>query len=138
MKRPARRALVLSAVLSALILPFVLPLQKPRPVPAVELEAMERPVAALIREASKAARAAPQSSSVWGRLGMMFELEDFHGWDLSTMWDELKFESKHKKMRGPSFAISTKSVGRSLGHAKRHGLRDDPLPREIWRGPEAR
>lgn len=33
----------------------------------------------------------------WGRLRMLFEMEDFHGWDLHSMWHEFRFESRHKK-----------------------------------------
>lgn len=33
----------------------------------------------------------------FGRLRMVFEMENFHGWDLHSAWDELKFEIKHMK-----------------------------------------
>ncbi len=33
----------------------------------------------------------------WGRLRMIFEMKDFHGWDLSSAWDEFKFHAKHRK-----------------------------------------
>ncbi len=33
----------------------------------------------------------------YGRLRMLFEMEDFRGWDAHGAWDEFKFESKHKK-----------------------------------------
>lgn len=30
-----------------------------------------------------------------GKLNVLFEMVDFHGWDASAMWDELKFDLKH-------------------------------------------
>jgi len=33
----------------------------------------------------------------FGKLRMVFTMEDFHGWDLHSAWDELKFELKHTK-----------------------------------------
>jgi hypothetical protein len=30
-----------------------------------------------------------------GKLSVLFEMIDFHGWDAATMWDELKFDLKH-------------------------------------------
>lgn len=33
----------------------------------------------------------------WGRLRMLFEMRDFHGWDLPSAWEELKFQARHRK-----------------------------------------
>jgi hypothetical protein len=33
----------------------------------------------------------------WGRLRMMFVMEDFDGWDPASAWEELKFELKHRR-----------------------------------------
>ena len=33
----------------------------------------------------------------WGRLRMLFDLDDFEGWDLASAWEELKFEARHRK-----------------------------------------
>ena len=34
----------------------------------------------------------------WGRLRMLFEMvDDFQGWDLSSAWQEFKFQAKHMK-----------------------------------------
>lgn len=30
-----------------------------------------------------------------GKLNVLFEMVDFHGWDAAAMWDELKFDLKH-------------------------------------------
>jgi hypothetical protein len=30
-----------------------------------------------------------------GKLNVLFEMIDFHGWDAAAMWDELKFDLKH-------------------------------------------
>ena len=32
----------------------------------------------------------------WGRLRMLFYMDDFHGWDVSGAWDEFKFELRHR------------------------------------------
>lgn len=63
----------------------------------------------------------------WGRLRMMFELEDFHGWDLSTMWDELKFESKHKKMTSKLVAVLGKQDIGGVGQQSRDFSRGSEL-----------
>ena len=31
----------------------------------------------------------------WGRLRMLFEMKDFHGWELGAVWEDLKFDFKH-------------------------------------------
>ncbi len=33
----------------------------------------------------------------WGRLRMLFRMEDFHGWDLPSAWEELRFHARHGK-----------------------------------------
>ncbi|MHC4428247.1 MAG: SpoIIAA family protein [Planctomycetota bacterium] len=33
----------------------------------------------------------------WGRLRMLFEMDDFQGWDASGLWDEVKFHAEHRK-----------------------------------------
>ena len=30
-----------------------------------------------------------------GKLSVLFEMVDFHGWDAAVMWDDLKFDVKH-------------------------------------------
>jgi len=30
-----------------------------------------------------------------GKLSVLFEMVEFHGWDAAAMWDELKFDLKH-------------------------------------------
>ena len=30
-----------------------------------------------------------------GKLRLLFELTDFHGWDAGALWDEIKFDVKH-------------------------------------------
>jgi hypothetical protein len=30
-----------------------------------------------------------------GRIRVLFEMEDFHGWELSALWDDIKFDLKH-------------------------------------------
>ena len=32
-----------------------------------------------------------------GRVRMLFDMRDFHGWDLGAAWDDLKFGTKHAK-----------------------------------------
>lgn len=32
-----------------------------------------------------------------GKIRVLFELVDFHGWTMSAAWDDLKFEMKHDK-----------------------------------------
>ena len=31
----------------------------------------------------------------WGRIRLLFEFRDFHGWDLRAFWEDLKFDYKH-------------------------------------------
>jgi hypothetical protein len=33
----------------------------------------------------------------WGRLRMLFRLDDFEGWDVPSLWNEIRFELQHKK-----------------------------------------
>lgn len=33
----------------------------------------------------------------WGRLRMLFEMEDFHGWDAHSAWEEFKFHVRNHK-----------------------------------------
>ena len=33
----------------------------------------------------------------WGRLRMLFLMDEFEGWDLASAWEEFKFELKHMK-----------------------------------------
>jgi hypothetical protein len=30
-----------------------------------------------------------------GKLRVLFEMADFHGWDASALWDDIKFDLKH-------------------------------------------
>jgi len=30
-----------------------------------------------------------------GKVRVLFEMTDFHGWDVSALWDEVKFDVKH-------------------------------------------
>lgn len=30
-----------------------------------------------------------------GKLNVLFEMVDFHGWDIAVVWDDLKFDVKH-------------------------------------------
>lgn len=30
-----------------------------------------------------------------GKLRLLFEMSDFHGWDVEALWDDLKFDVKH-------------------------------------------
>jgi hypothetical protein len=30
-----------------------------------------------------------------GKLRVLFDMTDFHGWEAAAMWEELKFEAKH-------------------------------------------
>lgn len=30
-----------------------------------------------------------------GKLRLLFEMSDFHGWDAEALWDDLKFDFKH-------------------------------------------
>jgi hypothetical protein len=34
---------------------------------------------------------------LFGKIRILFELHDFHGWELSGMWEDLKFDLKHFK-----------------------------------------
>lgn len=36
-----------------------------------------------------------QRINQFGKIGMVITLEDFSGWDLNAMWDDLKFDIKH-------------------------------------------
>jgi hypothetical protein len=33
----------------------------------------------------------------FGRISLLLELDDFHGWDLGAAWDDFKFGLKHNK-----------------------------------------
>jgi SpoIIAA-like len=33
----------------------------------------------------------------FGRISLLLELDDFHGWDLGAAWDDFKFGMKHSK-----------------------------------------
>jgi len=33
----------------------------------------------------------------WGRLCMIFEMQDFRGWDAQSLWEEFKFQARHRK-----------------------------------------
>ena len=33
----------------------------------------------------------------WGRLRMLFDMRDFRGWDLHSVWDEFKFHARHRQ-----------------------------------------
>ena len=82
-----------------------------------------------------------------GKICILFEMEDFHGWKTAALWEDLKFDLKHfaaierlamvgdrkwqKGMRGsavlslpPKFAISI--VRRSAQHET--GSREDQTP----------
>jgi hypothetical protein len=30
-----------------------------------------------------------------GKIRVLFEMTDFHGWELSALWDDIKFDVKH-------------------------------------------
>lgn len=30
-----------------------------------------------------------------GKIGVLFEMVDFHGWDAAALWDDIKFDLKH-------------------------------------------
>lgn len=30
-----------------------------------------------------------------GKLRVLFEMKDFHGWDLAALWEDIKFDLKH-------------------------------------------
>jgi hypothetical protein len=30
-----------------------------------------------------------------GKIRLLAQLEDFHGWDLHALWDDIKFSTKH-------------------------------------------
>jgi hypothetical protein len=32
-----------------------------------------------------------------GKLRVLFEMKDFHGWDPGALWDEIRFDIKHSK-----------------------------------------
>lgn len=31
----------------------------------------------------------------WGKVRLLFEFREFHGWDLAAFWEDLKFDYKH-------------------------------------------
>jgi len=31
----------------------------------------------------------------WGKIRVLFEFREFHGWDLKAFWEDLKFDYKH-------------------------------------------
>lgn len=34
-------------------------------------------------------------AKIHGKIRVLFEMVDFHGWEIAAMWDDMKFESKH-------------------------------------------
>lgn len=44
-----------------------------------------------------------------GKLRILFELHDFHGWDAKAMWDDIKFETKHCRQIEKCAVVGEKS-----------------------------
>lgn len=55
----------------------------------------------------------------FGKLRFLLFLDDFHGWDAGALWEELKFDARHRDVFGPIAILGSSTWQKLVTEASR-------------------